>query len=245
MACNSHTVYQLCIYPLCPSVCFQVTVHHILQFTTFHTEISNLVAVTLKPEPGDSKRVKLQGRWSVILLHSPTLFQQSAATTQLFIVPVNTYTGSFAYNPSLNTALRGKMWEEREPMKCGSIWQQWDIYCMLAEANVSDWEIFVIRNQKMALFSIQRLFFTCTNWLAVYFKEKGKRLPHTLKKEYRHNFLTSSRPWHALCCLLCICNYSPQDSVQNVFFFFFAFCPLYQIQTRALFTPLLLSCVYT
>lgn len=83
----------------------------------------------------------------------------------------------------------------------------------------------MIRNQRMALFSFQRPFSTYTNCLAVYLKEKGKRLPHTLKKEYRHNFLTSSRPWHALRCLLWICNYSPQDSVQKKIFFFFAFCP--------------------
>lgn len=54
------------------------------------------------------QRVKLQGRWSVVLLHSPTLSQQSAATTQLFIVPVNTQTGKLAYKSPHNTALRGK-----------------------------------------------------------------------------------------------------------------------------------------
>lgn len=44
------------------------------------------------------------------------------------------------------------------------------------------------------------------NVLAVYLNKKGKCLSHTHKQKYRHNSLTSSRPWHALHCLLWICN---------------------------------------
>lgn len=55
-------------------------------------------------------------------------------------------------------------------------------------------------------------------------------------------FLTSSRPWHALRCLLWICNYSPQGSVKKKIFFFFLHSVLsYQIQMRALFASLLLN----
>lgn len=62
-----------------------------------------------------------------------------------------------------------------------------------------------------------------TNWLAVYLKEKGKCLPHILKQKYRHIFffLTNSRPWHALHCLLCICNSdlpTTRFSTKEVFF---------------------------
>lgn len=95
----------------------------------------------------------------------------------------------------------------------------------------------------MALFPIQRPF--STNWLAVYLKEKGKCLPHTLKQKYRHYFLTSSRPWHALHIAYfgsVILTYLPQDSVQKSLFF----CILSIIpETRTLFCPLLLSCVHT
>lgn len=91
------------------------------------------------------------------------------------------------------------------------------------------------------------------NWLAVYLKEKGKCLPHTLKQKYRrYFFLTSSRPWHALHFLLWTCNSDlpttrfNTKSVLFVCFFcfcFFAFCPLYQMQI--LFSTLFLSCVHT
>lgn len=105
----------------------------------------------------------------------------------------------------------------------------YSVCCMLEEASVSEYEhVLLIKNKKNGTFLHSETI--STNWLAVYLKEKGKCLPHTLKQKYRHYFLTSSRPWHALHCLLWILTYLPQDSVQKSFFFF-AFCPLYQIQT--------------
>lgn len=189
------------------------------------------------------QRVKLQGRWSVVLLHSPTLIQQSAATTQLLNVPVNTHKGNLAYKPSHVTVLSGERWEERKPMKSGPTWQTWDVQYVSGGRCFWIWEISVDYSSKNGTFLHPETI--STNWLAVYLKEKGKCLPNILKQKYRHFFLTYSRPWHALHCLLCICNSDLPTTTFSTKEVFFAFYSLYRIPTGALFRPLLLRCVHT
>lgn len=101
------------------------------------------------------QRVKLQGRWSVVLLHSPTLIQQSAATTQLLNVPVNTHKGILAYKPSHVTVLSGERWANMADVR--------RTVCFRRQAFLNMRNICWLFIKKMALFSIQRPFLP-TDW---------------------------------------------------------------------------------
>lgn len=183
-----------------------------------------MVAVTLKPEPGDFQRVKLQGRWSVVLLHSPTWSQQSAATTQ----PVGCTCEQVASPMNLHTIL---LWEERDK-------RTHEMWANMAEMryilNVRGgkwfwiWIVWLIRNKKWHFSPLRDHVYQRTGSI---FEEKGKCLLHTLKQKYRHYFLTSSRPWHALHCLLWICSFDSPTTRFSTKEDFFAFCSFYQIQT--------------
>lgn len=73
---------------------------------------------------------------------------------------------------------------------------------------------------------IQRM--SSTKCLAVYLKEKGKCLPHTLRQKYRHYFW---QPWHALHFGSLILIFLPKDSSQKkcfVLFLIFCFQPRFK-----------------
>lgn len=126
--------------------------------------------------------VKLQGRWTVVLLHSPKVNSQQQQHMFLYLQTGNLTHRSRQPVPRNKTSW---MWAE---------WMCWDkIYtiCSICGLKMRKWH-----------FSLSET--VSTNWQ--YILKRKANAHNTLKQKYRHYFSTSSRPWHALHCLIWICS---------------------------------------
>lgn len=133
MPCDSHISALIPLVPQCVLYCTSYnTIYNssYIKFGRSHTK-----AWTWR-----FQRVKLQGRWSVVLLHSPTLSQQSAATTQLVMYLWIHRQVTSPTNP--HTILLSKEWDKKtgSPWKLGKYGRD-EIYTVCLRRCLWIWEI--------------------------------------------------------------------------------------------------------
>lgn len=168
-----------------PRVYCHLPVHHILQFTFTSNLNAKFGHSHTKAWAWRVQTVKLQGRWTVVLLHSPKVNSQQQQHMFVYL-----QTGNLTHQ-SRHTVLAIKR-----------------VGCQLDECAERKYTQYVQYDPTQGLkmrkwhFSLSET--VSTDWQ--YILKRKANAHNTLKQKYRHYFSTSSRPWHALHCLIWICS---------------------------------------
>lgn len=191
------------------------------------------MAVTLKTEPGHPVRsgggVKLQGRWSVVLLHSPKVNsqQQQQHNSALCLSTQEEGRGGGGGHPN-TILLSGEDTRRRSPMRGGREWPRQDTVSSSGRQSLDMRRVWVDWRwkRKWHFSQFSETIFFATVWQYIW-KRKANAYNTPLSKSTDAIFFFSFiDKFKILACTtlltldLQFLTYLPQDSVQKVFFFF-------------------------